>query len=595
MANYRLLGVVIFLILGASSCAGATQLPDKYYNFWNLSINQGQELLVGINTSGPVRMLVIPANDFYNYEKGYGHSEVYNSTLSTGIYSINLTPGAYTAIVVADFGSVEISEEVLVVQKNQVRNVNLNRVYQYYLTLSNYSNVNISVVSTVPIKMNMTNTYNNITFGGQLYGPSWNITLNRGTHIINFSSDISTQVFIAINLTPKLITPIPNKNLTQAFPIGVAAYGLNNYTGTPKPYEVRTNLVEGGANITAIYAYNAFPPQNASKYGAGLQLNAIMEVISKGNTFTYWLQDVLQTRTNNQSENVENNIWNLSSETANMSNGTVQGIGDVYTTKSSAANSNADVKYYAYALPDINYSFPLYFYPVIYSRLVDGYPVVSFGYYTAKGIYYYDNITFSIPASSAYILVTPFYKAPSGVPYDAEFVFGGEHSGAITNFDQMNASLWLYYNSSGKIVTFPAVYSFGSETAEATTNLKTEGSEHGVHVSVGVINLTKSFVYLPPNQTNLETTVTTIPITTIPQTTTISNNTNDTSITINATTTVPQNPVNGGSDLGTYAATIVVVLIVAYAMLRVFGGRRVREQDVQKNAPKKTKKFKDRV
>ena len=235
----------------------------------------------------------------------------------------------------ASYSDVKITEEVTAAQTGQVRQANINGVYYYPLTLLNYSIVNITIISTVPINMNMTGTYDNATFNNDLYGSNWGIHLNRGPYIINYSSSTPTKAFIIINATPTLVDPVPKGDYSaSSFPIGIASYGLNNYTGTPIPYVIKTNLIEGGANITAIYAYNAMPPANVSRYGASLQLNAVMDVLSGGRTYTYWLQDVLSLDTYNQSYYIENNVWNFSTDNATLSNATVHGIGGVYQTMS---------------------------------------------------------------------------------------------------------------------------------------------------------------------------------------------------------------------------------------------------------------------
>ncbi len=584
--NSRLILLSAVLLLVAANCSWASQLQYMYYNYWNVSVGTGAEMLVGVNTSGPVRLIVIPQSELYNFQKGYKYNSVYNAIVSTGIYQISLNPGAYSAIMDAASGAVTITWGVTSAPKSQVTQVNINGVYHYPLTLSNYSNVSTKVIGTVPITMNTTGISYNATFnGGSSY---WYIHLNRGGYIINFSASTQTQALIVVNVTPALINPIPQNYTGRAFPIGVASYGLNNYTGVPTPYVIKTNLVQGMANITAIYAYNAFPPANVSKYGAGLQLNAVMAVISGNKTYSYWLQDVLAVSTNNQTYDIENNVWNYSAPNANVSNGTLKGSGKVRGTWTPWLDQSHYVKYYVIGLPYSHYTFPLYFEPVIFARVLNGRPVVSFGYYTATGIYYYDNVTFSIPASSAYILVTPFYKSQNNVPYDAEFVFCGQHGGEITSFSRMNASLYLYYNSSGTLTPFPAVYSFGGETAEATTDLETSSGPHGVHVFVGPVNLTKSYVYSAYNQTPVvattATTTTTYQTTqqytttyqttyqTTQQYTTTVNNTDTTIPATYPTTIIPTAyPTTISGETGQNTSTAVQVIALGIILAVIIG------------------------
>ena len=162
------------------------------------------------------------------------------------------------------------------------------------------------------------------------------------------------------------------------------------------------------------------------------------------------------------------------------------------------------------------------------------------------------------------------------MPYDAEFVFGGESYGETTAFTEMNASLSLYYNTTeGTLATFPSVYSFGSDTVEATTDLQTNSSEHGVHVYVGPLDLSRNFVYLTNNTNTTTVTTTTVPQTTV--LTTVFNYTN--SSTSIHTTSVPSNNTNnstGGSNAAAYAVVGVVCAVVALYVLLKFIKPRAR-------------------
>ena len=109
---------------------------------------------------------------------------------------------------------------------------------------------------------------------------------------------------------------------------------------------------------------------------------------------------------------------------------------------------------------------------------------------------WFDNVTIRDPTvSSAYFYVSGNDTTPEGTFYDTEFVFGGEGNGKSTNFNQLSASLQLFYDNSNKgvLTYFPSYYSFGQDTAESADNLHVSYSGNGVaQVSPGPVN----YVYL---------------------------------------------------------------------------------------------------
>ena len=276
--------------------------------------------------------------------------------------------------------------------------------------------------------------------------------------------------------------------------MGVVSYGLYNVSGRLIPQPIETNLVEGSAMIYSLLSYNASPPDSASAYGASLQLNVLMKVFSGGRNYTYWLQEIRAFDTRNRTDFIYDNIWNNTVFGANMSSSTVSGPGKIHSGEPDKYFSYSRSYYFYSPSAKVPYSMPLNVSPVIKVSIQNGNPVVSFGTSTASGDSYYESVTLQIPASSAYILVTPFYNTPnsagkSGVRYDAEFVFAGEESDEISYFSRLNSSIWIYYaGSNGRLLPFPSAYTFGSDTGEASQNLSVSAAAHGAWVGTGTLN-----------------------------------------------------------------------------------------------------------
>jgi thermopsin len=105
------------------------------------------------------------------------------------------------------------------------------------------------------------------------------------------------------------------------------------------------------------------------------------------------------------------------------------------------------------------------------------------------GIVWFDKILIVDPnATSASFVVTGKQYTPVGSNtllgsfYDTEVVFGGDLGGQSANFTSLNADLSLfYYNQT--VRTYPSVYAFGTDTAEAAYNLQSTYSGNEVTLS----------------------------------------------------------------------------------------------------------------
>jgi thermopsin len=330
-----------------------------------------------------------------------------------------------------------------------------------------------------------------------------------------------------------LVNPVAIANISTALPVGIASYGLYNISGSSGPYVVTTNEIFGYARISSMYAYNSSLGLNASPYGVSLQLNAIINISSNGNNYSYWTQDVADFNVSNSTYYFVDNIWNVTNLNAIMSNGTVQGRGNVsdsftplfnYTTNQTLATNST---FYSYSTNSTLYTLPLYFKPVMRLIYNHGYPYLQLGYLQGESAVFYDNVTFLIPNSVAYFIVNPYAQTPSepigpsnGSFYDVELVFGGEGSGVNTYFGSMNSSLWIGYLRNGTIIPFPAVATFGGDTSETASNLAVMQSNGMAVVTTGQLDYNKTITLsgVPPGMFSpaLPAARLTVPTTSIP-------------------------------------------------------------------------------
>ncbi|MFP3293434.1 MAG: thermopsin family protease, partial [Nitrososphaeria archaeon] len=293
--------------------------------------------------------------------------------------------------------------------------------------------------------------------------------LAGGTYYLVIDNDISSGTAY-VNYTASTVpVNIYTGYSSLPAPIGVADYGVLNASGALHPYEIVYDEALGTAVIYSIGAYNPSPPSGISPYGASLQLNAVLQVNTTHGDYAYWLQDVPCFLTNNDTMFLNDNIWNFSSSTSYLTNASVTGNGVVSTSSSGY--------FYGYGTAPRPYALPLTLHLVIaYTYTADGVEV-GFGYGIggSPAVTWYDNATIHEPGITSVGLVVDGYNyTPGGLFYDAELVFGGEGNGEVTDFTFMNATLLLRYAlPNGSIVSPPAIYGFGSDTAEAADDLST--------------------------------------------------------------------------------------------------------------------------
>jgi len=361
--------------------------------------------------------------------------------------------------------------EYLDVSVSQAQNLSfsvISNVSVYVFTSQAFST--FSQTGSAPSVFSKTGKDVKASVGPLQAGTYYFVVDNEGSHTARVSVWISEEplsVYLLYHALPA--------------PIGIADYGVD-----ANAYTIKYTEVLGYAHIFSISAYNATPPTNVSKYGASLQLNTVLQVETVSGKSTYWLQNVVDFETNNQTLSYGDNVWNMSSSTSVFSKGALKGSG--YISKF----GNESV--YIYATYFTSYNLPLYITLVTKTSYSAKSVNVQFGYFNgSQNPVWYDNVSLKEQGVvSAYMLVQDYNLTNRGTYYDAELVFGGEGNGEITNFTSLSANLALYYVTNNSVVAPPNLYDFGSDTLEAADDLMTQMQNGVPHVSIG----SKSFAPL---------------------------------------------------------------------------------------------------
>ncbi len=481
-------------ILGVFSAYNA---PAGYFSYIQVNTTSPSTIALGysLNYSGTIALMT--AQQYANFKNGSSYTSIYAANVSAGSYvkPINVGPGSYYVTISGSSpdGSshaINYTLDSFTAPEGQIKSINFSYEYALPVTLQNYSSITLKYISNTALNVIFPNTiYNNFSISSNATSHiNYTWLTNRGAYNLSVTAPGNSEMLLYTNSTPVLVNPlnqsIYNMSSLSSLPIGIASYGLSNSTGNLGPYQIKTNGVAGIARLNSASAYNAMPGAGISKNGMSLQLNAELNIVSKGKTYIYWLQNVVQLNTSNMSYDLLSNIWNNTAKNANISNATVSGNGYV-SLSNGTKNASA---YYAYATNSTPYSYPLIFSPVMLIQYYSGKPVVSFGVAEGSDVYYFDNVTFNITSDNASFLLTPYYTAPSGNFYDFEFVFGGEGNGSATTFNKMSSNLWLYYDSNGTPIQVPTAYTFGSDTVESATNLRTLQNVSGAFVTPGKVD-----------------------------------------------------------------------------------------------------------
>jgi len=193
-------------------------------------------------------------------------------------------------------------------------------------------------------------------------------------------------------------------------------------------------------------------------------------------TYAYWIQDVAFMDSADNQLTFENNIWNFSSPAGCLDSTGVTGNGTVYPYEGCQG-------YYAVGSTDqpgadLDMPDPGDFGLLVRSYVTDGVPGVAFEYWDGVTSWYvtYDNVVFpwaqQLDTDRGFVVDGEQYN-PLGLFYDAELTIGGPGGGSGTEAQSVTdiTSRLLYWNGHN-LEAPPAVWNFGSNTAEAVSNVQ---------------------------------------------------------------------------------------------------------------------------
>jgi thermopsin len=275
-------------------------------------------------------------------------------------------------------------------------------------------------------------------------------------------------------------------------PVGIASYGVYNYSGSLRPYNITTEEVIGEANVSSLSPdatvwNHTLSPLEPCNYCASLQLNLNVMVETSNGVQLFWIQNIVPfTNTvEDLTEYAAGQIYNMTTSNANFT-ANYQGNGILSQLGGQTLFQFGD--YPAFG-PTLNYSLPLKIKLVTQieenkSGIVIHLYDEPFGNGTFGTVYFpIANVTSAFIVASAYKLAP---LAPSWWNYDAALVWASYCCFQTTKFQKMNSTLSLsYLNSSGQLSPFPALYTFGSDTGESASNLIVTPTPSGAEVGVG--------------------------------------------------------------------------------------------------------------
>ena len=272
--------------------------------------------------------------------------------------------------------------------------------------------------------------------------------------------------------TPATVDPTGYYSSEPA-PMGIGDFGVG---ADGNPYEYNTTEFLGNFSWQSLN----FDEDGTTTFTN--QLNVVLQFVQDGVTYAYWIQDVAFMDSASGDLTFENNIWNFTSTC--MDNTAVEGNGTVYPYSGCQG-------YYAEGAttqPGASLTMPS---PGDFALLVRSYetasgqPEVAFEYWDGVTSYYvtYDNVIWpwatGLSADNNF-LVDGYSYNPLNLFYDAELTIGGPGGGAATEAQDLThiTSRLLYWNGNN-FEAPPSVWNFGSNTAEAVSNIQSIFSHDG--------------------------------------------------------------------------------------------------------------------
>ena len=270
---------------------------------------------------------------------------------------------------------------------------------------------------------------------------------------------------------------------SEPAPIGITDYGL----GSSGAYTYNTSAFLGIAQISSLITS---APTSSGGPNMTFQLNVVLPFTSQdGRQLVYWLQNVIVYDTSNHEAYFENNVWNMSSPSAQMASAGISGSGKVYNFGNGGSYYAASTASYA------SISLPATVQFLINSTIdSQNEPKVYFQYNYGTGWQTYDVVTFPVLTSQSLdsgLVVDGTKYNPYGTYYDAELILGGAGNGWNTTLVNSNIQLQLQFWNGHNYQEVTNAYSFGSNTLEGISNAQSSSqhySENGtlyVQVSPG--------------------------------------------------------------------------------------------------------------
>ena len=276
---------------------------------------------------------------------------------------------------------------------------------------------------------------------------------------------------------------------TSPCPMGIADYGVNKKTD----YSYKASEFLSWANFTKLTiggSKEITVQQNTVAYG-------VYEV-GKGRAISgvYWIQDVpvITQAGTSYTIQLENNIWNFSSTTAEMS-GTIFGNqqGDCSQT------GGQPTFYYCVGAQTITTTLPFSIEMIVTTSVLtsgthSGASDVTFAIYvyhgsTLAGGAEYDSVAFNGKVKGG---ASPWFQVGGSNPYglndDAETVMCGPGGGSSTPISKVSATMSEFYFPTGSSTRtpIPHAWSAGSDTAETVSGVKMSAftTTSGIHTGV---------------------------------------------------------------------------------------------------------------
>ena len=482
--------VPLLLFCGALNAYQSLQGGSFLYN--NLTVGSNSSIMAGVDTSVPLQMIVLKTSSFNSWVNGGRSNPLFDKTVDSGLYEVNLSAGRYTVIFVAQ-SKAEATADAVAVPRGSGWIANVSGTYVYNISLQRYGAVNISLLSNrdfraFPISVSI-GSYLTYLSSDNNFDSIYNIYLEGGSYALKITSNTPTQIFMQVKTSNSVINPLAGFNSSESWPVGVVSYGVYNNSGKLEPYQVSTSEIVGEANITMLRATDGnSSSDNNSAAGASLQMNVEMNTQLGGMHKVFWLQNVVDFNTTQQSYYLVNNIWNNTLPDANMTGTEVFGSGNI-----SVCGPCGNQRFYAYTYPYdyFNYTLPFNIELVTVENQTANGTLVSFGYQILQSgsdgvlpLTFYDRVLFPGYSNSS-MLISPYVFTPSvgnlsGNYYDAELVFGGESGGSQSYFSRLASVMWIYYYANGTLAPFPSVYTFGQDTAETAANVRVMPSSYGM-------------------------------------------------------------------------------------------------------------------